>query len=387
MSQLAITVTPTSTNVFVVQPGGSATYTFEIKWSPPPGDVAILPHPVNVTFGVLQAIPGVSVVFSPPSLSLGIAGGEASCKVGISVASNAGNVGPVDAGFWMSFGDGPHEGVPIELTIGQGTGLIEFSSVFNGSLTISNAAFNVGPAGIPANQFMTAQGLTFSFVQQSMPTGTPIAGEFDVAVTGLSSFVATIQSDVLTANTICITGTYSQATGLLDLSCCAFSVSDIQGVLSPNQQTIQFDFSTENSITVQNAGLQAKGSRVNNQGLGTMTLVGGPTALSLSKDGFGGQAPLGIVLTGTFSGQVVGPNPPSRQQTVNVPNVTGKKLTIAESTLSSLGFNYLVTNVPTTNPAAIGVVLSQSPLAGTPEPKGSTVDLKSGVSRGAGGNG
>lgn len=390
MGQLIIKVTPTSSSVLVVQPGGSATYTYTIQWSQAPSSDGkpITLQPVSVSFGVISVPPGVSVTFSPAALSMGVFGGQASCRVQFNAAADAADLGPTDSGFWMSFNDGPQNGVPIELTVGKGS-LIQFSSVFNGSLTISHANFSVGPQNIPAGQATLSEKLTFAFTQQFNQEG-PI-DKFSVSVSGVSSLTFPVtfhgNSDVITASVSGLGGTYTPATGFMDLTA-GFSVNDTSGVVSPEGQSLFFDVSTNNSLTAQNAGIGATGSAVNSQGLGSMTLVGGPQPLGLAYSVAGvtltGSASLGLVLTGTFSNPPPGPPAPP---TLTLPNFVGRSMTTVTSMLSSLGLGAIVTNKDTLIAKDLNTVLAQIPAAGTVVQIGSTVNLTVGVASPSGGNG
>jgi membrane peptidoglycan carboxypeptidase len=72
--------------------------------------------------------------------------------------------------------------------------------------------------------------------------------------------------------------------------------------------------------------------------------------------------------------------------TVEVPSVVGKSLSTATSALEQAGFVVKVVEKETGNPDQVGVVLTQSPQAGTPADQGTTVTITVGKKK-AGGNG
>ena len=60
---------------------------------------------------------------------------------------------------------------------------------------------------------------------------------------------------------------------------------------------------------------------------------------------------------------------------IAVPNVVGQSQTLALVTLGQAGFKPKTTSVQTSEPAQVGIVLRQSPAAGSKAPKGSTVTI------------
>jgi penicillin-binding protein 1A len=70
-----------------------------------------------------------------------------------------------------------------------------------------------------------------------------------------------------------------------------------------------------------------------------------------------------------------------------VPRVRGMKVAAARSLLQSLGLSVAVTEVETTDPHEVGIVLDQDPNAGTTVPEGTTVEISVGVEPKGKGNG
>jgi serine/threonine-protein kinase len=61
--------------------------------------------------------------------------------------------------------------------------------------------------------------------------------------------------------------------------------------------------------------------------------------------------------------------------TIPVPTLTGQSLADAKTVLTNKGFKVVVKDLTVTNPAKIGIVVAQSPAAGTQLKQGSTVTI------------
>jgi membrane peptidoglycan carboxypeptidase len=79
------------------------------------------------------------------------------------------------------------------------------------------------------------------------------------------------------------------------------------------------------------------------------------------------------------------PKDPRQKTGKGVPNVKGKPLAQAAAILAKAGFGVATQMVP--NKAPVGIVISQSPKAGTDAPKGTVVTLQVSLGRGSGGPG
>jgi serine/threonine-protein kinase len=113
-------------------------------------------------------------------------------------------------------------------------------------------------------------------------------------------------------------------------------------------------------------------------------------AIQLTQQGFVVKQqflPSDTVPKGNVISTTPGPNTPAPKgspvtivistgpQLITVKDVTGESQAQAESDLTALGFNPFVTQVPVSNPANIGKVISQSPAGGSQETKGTTIVL------------
>lgn len=308
MSNPDISITPTSSAVLNIQPGGAAaSITFQVKWSEPDGSI----HSIPITFGA--SLPeGVSATFSPAKLSLTPAGGSASITATLHAAKNAPSThGPAYSSISLNIPGTPARGslgFNFYLTVGASVPLAQYEVSFTGNLIISNGAFNVADTPVPA--FVDPPlSETWQFVFSQIPGPQGPTSTYSVSVTAapLSLMVNADGGDTITATPSSIGGTYDSSTGLLDLTV-ALAVSDTRQFVgsAASPQPFQFDFSTSplRIITAAQTGQNATGSplTLDVAGLATMTLVGsGPLQVNPGFPFSSTDATLGFSMTGQLS--------------------------------------------------------------------------------------